>query len=250
VIVMALALVPVSALAEEELVGMSLFEMECREEMNLIGVILQPGRTKGDLWRCIRLKTAKAKTRAEAKRRRSSIDPKEKEILKEVLERQKEMLGEGAITSNATREQYNLECRESLNIEAMEVVQPGPKLGTLRRCISRKISEASRAANIRRRRSSVQERTKQIGDAVKAKEESDLQIELQRLNRAQRTRLKTQIRANPRELKMIRESYRVRSFFSGERIDTRATQRRDAESCRGVAAREWGNCIRKAMGGE
>ena len=249
-IIAILAMAPHAALAEENLVSISLFETECREEMNLVDIILQPGKTKGDFRRCIRLKTANAKTKAETKRRRSTSDAQEQEILNKVLEIQNRLFGETMRSTESLRDQYNQECREKLKIGSSEVVQPGPKLGTLKRCIERMTSDASRAADGRRRRSSVQKRSEQIGEAVKKREEAELQQDLRRLDVNQRTRLKTQVKANPRRLKIIRESFRVRSFFSGERVDTRASQKLDAQSCRRVPVSQWGECIRKAMGGE
>ncbi len=246
-IIAILSLSPSSALAEEELVSMSIFEIECRKEMNLVGVSLQPGKIKGDFRRCIRLKSSQSRTRTEAKRRRATSQVQEQEIQKKVSERQQDAYGGTSRYSFDKRMQYNLDCREMLGIGATDVVKPGPVLGTLKRCIQRKTSEASRAANIRRRRSSVQQRANTIGTTVKDQKESDLQTELKRLNTQQRTRLKTQVKANPRVLKTIRESFRVRSFFTNPRVDTSAAKKRDVQSCRRVPASEWSTCIREAL---
>jgi|GEM_PF-2203860 hypothetical protein len=247
-LIAALALIPHAASAEEDLVGIALFEMECREEMNLVGVILPPGKVKGDFRGCIRLKTSNARTVTETKRSRTSSGIEEKEILDQVLERQRQIFGDPARSTKTLRDKYNMQCREKLGIGANEIVKAGPKLGTLRRCIGRMTSETNRASNLRRRRSSVQQRSTIEGGKLKQRKEADLQEELDRRSTNQRTRLQTQTKANPRLLKQIRESYRVRSFFTNDPVETRARQKQNAQACRKVPAKEWGTCIREALG--
>jgi len=238
-----MAAIPSSAFAQ----GLNAFEVECREEMNLTGVEVKPGRTKADLRRCIRLKTSESKSQRSTKRRRSTYQMQQDEIQKKVLESQQKSFGGVSRYSYDKRMKYNLDCREELEIGALDVVQPGITLGKLKRCVERKTSEASRAANVRRRRSTVRLRSKQIGSQVRQQKKADLDLELKRLDQQQRTRLKSQVKANFRQLKAIRETYRVRSFFSNKKVDTRATQKRDAQSCRKVPAKEWGTCIRNAL---
>jgi hypothetical protein len=243
-----LALTPSTAHAGVDLVSMSSFETDCRAEMNLLGVAIKPGKTKGDLRRCIRLKTSASRTRTESKRKKASSQIQEEEILQKVIDRQQNT--EKSRYSTDPRTQYNLACREKLGIGAKDVVRAGPKLGTLKRCVERMTSEASRTANLKRRRDTVRQRSSQVGASLKEKKEAELDAEIKRMDNAQRTRLQTQIRANPRELKMIRESYRVRSFFTNDPIETRAIQKMNAQDCRKVPAKEWGACIREALSGK
>ena len=243
-----LALSPSAAYAGVDLVSMSSFETDCRAEMDLLGVEIQPGKTKGDLRRCIRLKTSQSKTRTEAKRRKASSQIQEAEIQQKVIDRQQNT-GDSRYSYDL-RMQYNLDCREKLGIGAKDVVRAGPKLGTLKRCVERLTSEASRTANLKRRRDTVRQRSSRLGASLKAKKEAELDAEIKRMDNAQRTRLKTQIKANPRELRIIRESYRVRSFFTNDPIETRATQKMNAQDCRRVPAKEWGKCIREALSGK
>lgn len=238
-----LATIPTSAFAGVDLVSMASFEMECRQEMGLVGIEVQPGITKSNLRRCIRLKNSQSRTRTETRRRTTTDEMQEKEIQEKVLEIQEANFGGTSRYSYDQRRQYNLDCREKLGIGAMDIVQPGPKLGSLKRCVERMTSEANRASNLRQRRSTVIDRSKALGTQLKIKKEAELDAEIQRMDTEQRTRLQTQIRANPRELKQIRESYRVRS------VETRSTQKQDAQNCRQVPAKEWGKCIREAING-
>lgn len=242
-----LATIPTTALAGVDLVSMTSVEQECRMEMGLVGMEIQPGITKGKLRGCIRLKSSLSRTRAEDKRKRTSSTIQEKEIQQQVLEKQQDAFESTSRYSYDKRMQYNLDCREKLGIGAKEVVRAGTKLGTLQRCIERMTSEASREANLKRRRKTVTDRSRRIGTSIKEAKEAELDSERKRLDQEQRTRLQTQIQANPRDLKRIRDSYRVRSFFTNDPIETRSNQKMDAQACRRVPAKEWGACIREAL---
>lgn len=238
-----LAAIPTSAFAGVDLISMATLEMECRQEMGLVGIAIQPGITKANLRRCIRLKNSQSRTRTETRRRTITDEMQEKEIQEKVLEIQEVNFGGTSRYSYDQRMQYNLDCREKLGIGATDIVRPGPKLGSLKRCTERMTSEANRIDSLRQRRSTVIDRSKALGTQLKERKEADLDAEIRRMDTEQRTRLQTQIRANPRDLTVIRKSYRVRS------TETRSTQKQDAQNCRQVPAKEWGNCIREALNG-
>lgn len=221
-----LAAIPTSAFAGVDLISMATLEMECRQEMGLVGIAFQPGITKANLRRCIRLKNSQSRTRTETRRRTITDEIQEQEIQE---------------NSISLRMQYNLDCRKRLGIGATDVVQPGPKLESLKRCTERMTSETNRIDSLRQRRSTVIDRSKALGTQLKERKEADLDAEIRRMDTEQRTRLQTQIRANPQELKQIRENYRVRS------TETRSTQKQEAQNCRHVPAKEWGKCIREAL---
>ncbi|MDA0376693.1 MAG: hypothetical protein O3A80_05325 [bacterium] len=227
-----LAAIPTSAFAGVDLVIMATLEMECRQEMGLVGMEVQPGITKANLRRCIRLKNSQSRTRTETRRRTITDEIQEQEIQE---------------NSISLRMQYNLDCREKLGIGATDVVQPGPRLESLKRCTERMTSETSRIDSLRQRRSTVIKRSRALGTELKKRTEAELNTEIRKLDTDQRTRLQTQILANPQELKQIRESYRVRSFFTNDPVQTRATQKQEAQNCRQVPAKEWGKCIREAL---
>lgn len=242
-----LATLPTTALAGVDLVSMSSFEQECREEMGLVGMEIQPGITKGKLRGCIRLKSSLSRTRVENKRKKTSSQIEEREIQQKILDKQQDAFGSTSRYSYDKRMQNNLDCREKLGIGAKDIVRAGTTLETLQRCVERMTSEASRAANLKRRRRTVTDRSKKIGTSLKETKEAELEDERERLDQAQRTRLQNQIQANPRELKRIRETYRVRSFFTKTPVETRSNQKQDAQACRRVPAKEWGACIREAL---
>jgi hypothetical protein len=172
---------------------------------------------------------------------------KAKEIQKKVLESQQKAFGGTSRYSYDLRMQYNLDCREKLGIGAKDVVRPGRKLAALKKCVARMRSEANRNASMRRRRNTVKLRSREIGTIEKQRKEADLQIELKRLDKKQRTRIQTQKKADPRRLRMIRETYRVRSFFTNPAFKTRSNQQMKAQECRKGPAKDWGACIRDAL---
>ena len=233
------ALVPSGVFAGVDLQSTHALEMACREELGIVGVELQPGVVKGNFRRCIRLKTAEIKRENDTIRKRTSRSIQQEEVL-EIPEttplRYDPML----------RDTYVKDCRKQLGIGEKEVVQPGPKLGTLKRCIERKTSEANRK-NTRRKRDTVLRRSRQISTEEKMRKEAGLERELRRLDIQQRNRLQTQTKANPRRLKAIRESYRVKSLYTHERKDGRAAKKQRAENCRKVSAKKWSSCIREAL---
>ncbi len=206
-------------------------ETECREELNLGVEELQPGIDKSRLRGCIRNKSANAR-RAEVYERRATrtqtVETTEDEIRPSV--------------------KLDLECREQLGIGAKEIINPGPQLGTLRRCINRLQSEQSRRANTIRRRTSVEERKKRISETLLREKKEKLDQQLESKSRLQRNRLQTQQVPSPRRFKIINDSLRARTDFSDEhRRGSDAEKRLNAQDCRKVSAKEWAKCIREAL---
>lgn len=222
------------------------FERECREELG-IGQEreLQPGPTKAALRECIRDHVSAERSAESASRTRSFIERRGESIFQRVIEEQS-TVQEQTVVPAARRAQYDRECREQLDIGVNEVVQPGPKKGTLLRCVERKTSQASREADLRRRRTSVQQRQESLHQNVLQQEQQQLQNKLEALDAQKRARLQKVTRPNPRTLRDITSSARA-SVYSQDRDTTRTDRRSDADKCRAVAPEDWGDCIREAL---
>ena len=245
---LAVVLMPPIAFAED--IDATLLDAECREELGLTGIELQPGPQKGRYRRCMRLKTADWKRHGRVLRKTEADTSEHETIVEQELQKQEAHFGEESISVDEKRQEFQRLCREQLGIGATEEVLPGLRLGMLEQCIERKTSEASRAANIRRRRISVQRRTDRLGDKVRRINVEKLNEKLEKIDDAARNRLRNQQKANPRQIKAIRESYRIRSYFSTPRIDSKADKRRRAETCRMVTPKEWAGCMKEALGGK
>lgn len=157
VLVLALLPMPVGARS------MSDFELQCREALNIGQRELQPGLQKQALRDCIR------DLAAEARKPAKTIDEPERQLerrqqaVEKAQNLQDQTTGDTAtVNGNTVRDTYDAECRDQLGIEQKTLVQPGPTLGSLLRCIERKVSAASRATNVIRRRTAVEERKKKF----------------------------------------------------------------------------------------
>ena len=238
----ALLLVPGVCMAREFVQ----YEPECREQLGIAaGKELQPGPLKAKLRDCIRDHVSAERAAESASRSRSFIERRGQPILDEVLERQKSIFQQ-VVAPSTLRTQYEQECRESLNIGRNEVVQPGPRKGTLLRCIERRTSQASREADLRRRRSSVQQRQQTLHENVLQSEQQILQKKLDALSNQQRSRIQNYAQPNPRALRDASNSERA-SVYTRVRDTQRIDRMSDADKCRSVPPEEWGDCIRKAL---
>lgn len=223
------------------------YELECREELGLIGKELQPGPTKNSLRNCIRTKTFAKRAAKEQARSVRAGTTRQQQILNQVLQEQQNTIPEDGLGSSALRTQFEQECREHLGIGAKEVLHPGPVRGSLERCIERKTSKASRETDATRRRDAVQQKQQELLQQTLKKQQELLQEELDERDVLRRTRLNTQPTINARSLREIAKPTRAQPYYNTKRIDNDATRREDAEQCRGVPAAEWGKCIHDAL---
>ncbi|MCA9370655.1 MAG: hypothetical protein KC680_01695 [Candidatus Peregrinibacteria bacterium] len=243
VLVLALLPMPVGARS------MSDFELQCREALNIGQRELQPGLQKQALRDCIR------DLAAEARKPAKTIDEPERQLerrqqaVEKAQNLQDQTTGDTAtVNGNTVRDTYDAECRDQLGIEQKTLVQPGPTLGSLLRCIERKVSAASRATNVIRRRTAVEERKKEISDALQEREVNELNEELQYRSTLRRKRLDSQKPLSTTRYLNIRQSARARTDFTQAYIKgSTAEKRNSADQCRRVAATEWAQCIRNAL---
>lgn len=224
------------------------YERDCREQLNLLNVELQPGLTKEKLRDCIRAAaTLQRQQDAEARNGTTIEERRQQRTLDRVLEEQQVVIPVEGITSSAKRTQFEQECRESMDLGRNQVIQPGPVKGALERCIERKTSEAKREADLRRRRDSVRQRQDQLGTSVLDRQTQKIQEALQIRSDAARKRIQDQTTIEVPNANSMSRPTRALPYYQSERIDNEATRRQDAQNCRGVPAREWGDCIRNAL---
>ena len=232
----------------DDIALVSTYEEECKKELGIDpAATITPGLTLGKLRDCIRNRTAEAK-RAEAEPTRPTLRNRIERALQNALKLQQET-GSAAVDRPAMSSRtFDLRCREMLGIASDEVLLPGLRKRELLQCIDNMHSEESRTANLRRRRGTVLDRTRTVGDKVLETETERLRGKLESTGAAARFRINTQKPIDADRLQNIRDSLRARTDFSAEyRRDSDAEKRQRAEQCRKVPTSEWAACIREAL---
>ena len=238
-----LAVIPVPAYART----MNSFERDCREQLGIGDTNLQPGPLKGKLRDCVRKLAAEARRPEESTRSQGRQIERRLKAQEKAQERETDVKS-SVIDTTDLRLSASTECREQLNIAPNAIVPPGPQLGSLLRCVERKVSAASRESILGRRRSAVQQRMQEITDRLQQQEQNGAARARDRRQSLHRERIRTQRPINTTRFLELRQSSRARTDFSDAYTEgSTAAKKRDASQCRTVEPKEWAACIREAL---
>lgn len=243
--VLALILLPLPAYARVATV----FERECRQELDIGDIELKPGIEKQKLRNCIRTKASDARRPQKKDRtKETKLDHREKAKQKAITKQKAISPDVEAQGTNELRTIFHLQCREEMGIEEEVTVKPGPQLAMLHRCVEKKIAAAKRSDNRYARRTSVEARMKDIANRLLRKQSGELEQQLKMQEELRQKKIDTQKPPSIQRYFNIRESGRARTDFSrAYREGSTASKKANAQDCRRKKPSEWAACIREAL---
>lgn len=230
-------LLPSATFAEEALSDTQTLDMQCREEMQLVNVVVQPGIASSQLQRCVLLKRRKERTEMRFDRRTTIRNAEQKNAIEKAIE----IFGDTAATTAHLRSEITADCRKNLGISADVSVQFGPTARELRRCIDSAFAKESREQAQRDNKKAFQTRTVRFGKQIQKQVDTELTTDLQNVFLQQRKRIDSQIQP------VARPTRERINTYTNSNTQSDAIKRRNADACRREPVSERAQCIHDAL---